>query len=208
MSNLTDRVRTEVIQRLNNPQQSVAHRFDHIERVWANAKKIAATIEDVDHEILELAVLLHDVEQHAGKKAEHVESSVRTAEQILQDFGCPANRIDLVLNVIAQHSTEHVETVKPSTNEARILFDADKLDGIGAVGIARVFGLFGQMNLPPFAAIAWYRGKIAVSLKHVQTEEGSKLFQSNLAYVEEFLARMESQALEASAVSSNEPVQA
>lgn len=208
MSNLTDRVRTEVSQRLNHPEQSVAHRFDHIERVWANAKKIAATIENVDLEILELAVLLHDVEQHAGKKAEHVESSMRTAEQILRQFDCPADRIDLVLNVIAQHSTEHVETVKPSTNEAKILFDADKLDGIGAVGIARVFALFGQMDLPPFAAIAWYRGKIAISLKHVQTEEGSKLFRSNLLYVEDFLALMESQALAANQSSTNKPTQA
>jgi uncharacterized protein len=194
MSELTHRVRSEVILRLNSSEQSVAHRFDHIERVMRNARTIAATIEEVDDEILELAVLLHDVDQPAGRKAEHVELSLRTAETILRQAGCPLDRAHHVLSVVAQHSTEHVRTIQPSTNEARILFDADKLDGIGTVGIARVFSLFGQMKLAPFEAINWYREKIDVALMNLQTDEGRKLCQSRLAYVQEFLSQMESDA--------------
>jgi uncharacterized protein len=194
MSKLTNDVRGEVVRRLNNPEQSVAHRFDHIERVLRNALIIAATIEGVDYEILELAVLLHDVEQPSGKKAEHVELSLQAAKEILHQAGCPADRASRVLSVIAEHSTEHVRTIQPSTNEAKILFDADKLDGLGAIGIARVFALFGQMDQPPFAAIQWYRGKMDIALEFIQTDEGRRLCQSKLSYVQHFLTQMESEA--------------
>ena len=194
MSKLTNSVKSEVIKRVRNSEQSVAHRFDHIERVMRNALKIAATIESVDYEILELAVLLHDVDQPAGRKAEHVALSLRAAEQILRQVGCPGDRANDVLAVIAEHSTEHIRTIKPSTDEARILFDADKLDGLGAVGIARVFSLFGQMGLPSFEAIQWYRRKIEIASEHIQTDEGRRLFLLRLPYVQQFLSEMESEA--------------
>jgi uncharacterized protein len=194
MSKLTSSVKSEVIKRVSNSEQSVAHRFDHVERVMRNALKIAATIERVDYEILELAVLLHDVDQPARRKTEHVALSLRAAESILQQADCPSDRANDVLAVIAEHSTEHVRTIKPSTDEARILFDADKLDGLGAVGIARVFSLFGQMGLPPFEAIQWYRKKIEIASEHIQTDEGRRLFLLRLPYVQQFLSEMESEA--------------
>jgi uncharacterized protein len=194
MSNLTKWVRREVIKRVSNPGQSVAHRFDHLERVMRNARKIAATIEGVDYEILELAVLLHDVDQPAGRKAEHVELSLRAAEEILRQAGCPSDRANNVLTVIAEHSTEHVSTIKPSTNEAKILFDADKLDGLAAVGVARVFSLFGQIGLPPFEAIRWYKRKIEIASEHIQTDEGRRLCLLRLPYVQQFISEMESEA--------------
>ncbi len=195
MSELTNWVKAEVIRRLNRPEQSTAHRFDHIERVMRNAQLIAATMDEVDHEILELAVLLHDIDQPPGRKAEHVELSLRAAEGILRDAGCAEDRARRVLDVMAEHSTEHVDTVQPSTTEARILFDADKLDGVGAVGVARVFSFFGQMDLPPLDAIRWYRAKMQIALENIQTEEGRRLCGSRLEYVHGFLARMEAEAL-------------
>jgi uncharacterized protein len=194
LSTLVERVTESVYQSLNHSEQSVAHRADHIERVMLNARSIASTMKDVDHELLELAVLLHDVNQPVGRKQEHVGLSIRTAEKILLDEGCTEERARQILEVIAQHSTEHIETIKPTSNEARILFDADKLDGLGAIGIARVFAFFGQMGRPPFEAISWYRKKIALSLEHLQTDEGRKLFESRLGYVENFLLQMEAQA--------------
>jgi uncharacterized protein len=157
------------------------------------AKSIASTMEDIDNELLELAVLLHDVNQPVGRKQEHVELSMRTAKQILLDEGCSGERAMQVLRIISQHSTEHIEIVKPTSNEARILFDADKIDGLGAVGVARVFAMFGQMGRSPIEAIPWYRNKLAISLNHLQTEEGRRLFESRQDYVEEFLRQMESQ---------------
>jgi uncharacterized protein len=190
MSALTEFVKSAVMRRLDRSEQSTAHRFDHIERVMRHARRIAATIEGIDLEILELAVLLHDVEQPAGRKAEHVALSLAVAEQILREAGCPEPRAKQVLQVIAEHSSEHVEATPPTTDEARVLFDADKLDGLGAIGVARVFSLFGQMDRPPLEAIGWYRGKIEVALAHIQTEAGRRLCEERLGYVEEFLARL------------------
>jgi uncharacterized protein len=201
MSKLTNRVKDQVIKRLGKPRQSVAHRFDHVERVMRNAVKIAASIQGVDYETLELAVLLHDVDEPVGRKAEHVELSLLAARKILQQAGCPSDRANDVLKVIAEHSTEHVRTSKPSTNEARILFDADKIDGLAAVGIARVFSLFGQMGLPPFEAIRWYRNKIDIALEFIQTDEGRRAFLLRLAYVEDFLAEMEAETEASTGVS-------
>jgi uncharacterized protein len=194
MTILVERVREGARRSLNRSEQSVAHRADHIERVMWNAALIASTMEDVDNELLELAVLLHDVNQPVGHKQEHVRLSIHTAAKLLRQAGCTEERVKQVLQVIAEHSTEHIETVKPASKESRILFDADKLDGLGAAGIARVFALFGQMGQPPLEAIPWYRKKIAISLKHVQTESGRRLFESRRGYVEEFLRQMEEQA--------------
>jgi uncharacterized protein len=92
------------------------------------------------------------------------------------------------------HSTEHVRTVKLSTDEARILFDADKVDGLAAMGIARVFSLFGQMGFPPSDAIRWYRSKIEAALEYIQTDEGRRLVLLRLPYVQQFLSEMELEA--------------
>jgi|SRR6187402_79583 len=192
MSTLAERVREAAFQTVNRPEQSIAHRSDHLERVMFTAKFIASKMNDIDHELLELAVLLHDVNQPVGRKQEHVELSMRSAEKILLDEGCSGDRATQVLRIISEHSTEHIEVVKPTSNEARILFDADKIDGLGATGIARVFAMFGQMGRPPIKAIPWYRKKIDLSLNHLQTEAGRSLFEARREYVEEFLRQMES----------------
>ena len=193
MSDLVRQVRVAVEERINKPTQSIAHRADHLERVMQNAKAIAATLEGVDSELLELAVLLHDVDQPVGRKGEHVALSMKAAKEILEQAGCPEERTALVLRIISEHSSEHVESREPSSVEARVLFDADKLDGLGAVGIARVFSLFGQMNCSIKDAIPWYRKKIDLSLRHVQTEEGRRLCDAELPFVLRFLEQLESE---------------
>ncbi len=200
MSDLLKCVRIAVEDRIGTCGQSVAHRFDHLERVMRNAKIISATMDGVDSELLDLAVLLHDVDQPVGKKSEHVSLSMKAAEKILRTWGCPAERAKLVLRIISEHSSEHVEDVKPTSVESKILFDADKLDGLGAVGISRVFALFGQMNRSTREAIEWYRKKMSIARDHLQTEEGKRLFRARLPYVQQFLEQLESE-LEADSLS-------
>ncbi len=67
------------------------------------------------------------------------------------------------------------------------MFDADKLDGLGASGIARVFALFGQRGLEPEKAIEWYEKKIEIAVKNLQTKEGKRMARKKLKYVKEFL---------------------
>jgi len=174
-------------------QQSVAHRMDHLERVARNAKAILAFYPEADAEILFLAVLLHDVDQPFNDKANHVARSATLAERLLTEIAYPTARIARVLDVIREHSTEHISTVRPSTIEARILFDADKLDGLGAFGILRVFALARQVGRSLPDTIRWYRNKIAIALPNMQTPEGRAMMERRLPLVEAFLSDLESE---------------
>ncbi|MGK9171122.1 HD domain-containing protein [Inquilinus limosus] len=172
-------------------RQSVAHRMDHLERVARNARVILKSYPEADAEILYLAVLLHDVDQPFDDKPNHVARSAALAEQILKEIGYPPARIAHVLDLIREHSTETIDTHRPSTIEARILFDADKLDGIGPLGILRVFALSQQMGRPLAASVRWYREKIAVASRNVQTPEGQIMLEGRLPLVETFLSDLE-----------------
>lgn len=106
-----------------------AHSFDHILRVLALAEHIAA-IEGADLEIVRTATLLHDIARL--EPDHHLVGAVR-ARAILA--GQPAERVEAVCHAIEAHRFR--KGPPPATIEARCLFDADKLDSIGAVGVAR-----------------------------------------------------------------------
>jgi uncharacterized protein len=172
-------------------QQSVAHRMDHLHRVGRNARSILKFYPEADAEILYLAVLLHDVDQPFNDKANHVARSAALAERLLAEIEYPPARVARVLELIREHSTEHVSTVQPSTIEAKILFDADKLDGLGAFGILRVFALSRQVGRSLPDTISWYRKKIAIAMPNLQTLEGRAMMEHRLPLVEAFLSDLE-----------------
>jgi len=176
---------------LNNKlDQSVSHRWDHVERVYKRAIKLVEMIgesRNIDEEILKIAALLHDIDQPYNNKQNHVSKSLKKAEEILYELNYPANKIQKVLRVILEHSSE--DNKQPSTPEAKILFDADKLDGLGAIGIARVFALSGQQGLTPSQAIEWYKQKIKKALPMMQTNIAKKIVERELAYVNSFFEK-------------------
>jgi uncharacterized protein len=191
LTELCQRVQARVVQLLASERQSVAHQLDHLMRVLRHARAIAKSYPDVDEEILTLAVLLHDVDQPFNDKANHVAYSEAAAETILVELSYPTERTRRVIQAIREHSTETIESSQPSSIEARILFDADKLDGIGAFGVLRVFALARQMGRSIPDAIAWYRRKIEVALKNLQTPEGHEAALRRLPLVESFLLELE-----------------
>lgn len=183
----------EVRRLLQSQQQSVAHRLDHVERVYGTAMKLAEPYPGIDLELLQLSVLFHDICQPYDKKDQHVALSRQIAKDTLEALNCSTERIEEVLAVISEHSTEHIDTVKPTRLESRILFDADKLDGLGATGIARVFALFGQRGKAPLDAIGWYIEKIEKARTNMQTPEGMRLFDEHLGFVFNFLQRLQAE---------------
>lgn len=106
-----------------------AHSFDHILRVLALAEQIALA-EGADLEIVRTATLLHDI---ARLEPDHHLLGANHARAILA--GQPAGRVDAVCHAIEAHRFR--KGPPPSTIEACCLFDADKLDSIGAIGVAR-----------------------------------------------------------------------
>lgn len=124
-----------------------SHDWDHTKRVYNLAMHLAKE-EDVDFDILKAAIFLHDIarvkEDQSKNEFDHAEESAKIAKKILTDVGFPNKKIKKVLECIRSHRFRSDNI--PKTKEAQILFDADKLDGIGAIGIARTFLLAGEHN--------------------------------------------------------------
>ncbi len=174
----------------NSPNQSLAHKWDHVERVHNIAVKIAKKYDNVDIETLQLAALLHDIQQPYNNKKEHMTLSAKKASQILAEVGYSDDVIEKVCKIILEHSSENnLRNHKFSCLESRILFDADKIDGGGAVGIARALILFGQRGKSIEECLKWYKKKVEKTLPYIQTEEGRKLVLERVKFVEEFLKR-------------------
>lgn len=134
------------------PDADAVHGFDHIERVYALCQRIGAQ-EGADMEIVLTAALLHDSQgSHPGKgqRNDHHLRSAAFAAQVLAEAGWPEERIQAVQHCIRAHRYRRGEEA-PQTLEAKVLFDADKLDVIGAVGVVRALAYAFQVKQPAFA---------------------------------------------------------
>ncbi|MCW5887357.1 MAG: HD domain-containing protein [Anaerolineales bacterium] len=132
------------------PAYDPVHGFDHILRVLRTAEHLAER-EGADIEIVRAAVLLHDASGQTGgeTRADHQESGAVFAAEVLAAEGWPAERIAAVQHCIRTHRFRGTE--RPQTLEAKIVFDADKLDVIGAYGVARTLAYDVVMEWPFFA---------------------------------------------------------
>lgn len=123
-----------------------AHDAAHLQRVWKNASAIQQA-EGGDAEVLAAAVLLHDcvaVEKDAPQRALASWLAAEKASRILAKQGWPEERILAVTHAIESHS--YSGGIAPESLEAKILQDADRLDSIGFVGVARCFYTAGRMG--------------------------------------------------------------
>jgi len=122
-----------------------SHDFSHVERVYMLAERIA-TAEHADLFIVRVSALLHDIgraeEARNGGGDRHEELSVEMSRPFLEEMRVSPERMDAILHAIAAH--RHRKDNKPRTLEARCLYDADKLDSLGAVGIARSYLWLGE----------------------------------------------------------------
>ena len=129
------------------------HGFDHVLRVYHLAEKIGLALK-ADLEVLRAAALMHDASgAHPGDehgRANHEHQSAGFAREILQSEGWEDERIAAVLHCIRAHRYRGEE--RPQSLEAKILFDADKLDVVGAFGVARTIGYAVQAGQPVFSA--------------------------------------------------------
>lgn len=136
------------IARTHTEADSGSHGWDHAERVWKLCEHIG-TAEGADLEILALAAFLHDIcraeEKAAGGKVCHAQRGAEQAGEILTGQGYRQETVEKVVHCIAAHRFRR-NRVKPKSLEAKILFDADKLDALGAVGVGRAFLFAGEVG--------------------------------------------------------------
>jgi uncharacterized protein len=134
------------------PAQDPVHGFDHVLRVLHMAERIGDEL-GADLEVLRAAALLHDAAGAApgpdSGRATHEQASAEFAAGELRREGWPDDRIEQVAHCIRSHRFRSVEA--PRTLEAKILYDADKLDVVGAFGVARTIGYALQAGEPVFA---------------------------------------------------------
>jgi uncharacterized protein len=141
---MQDKIKRKVKRMLEG--RDPAHDFYHIMRVYKNAKMIGQ-YEGTNMEILLPAVLLHDLVVYPKGSAESSKSSdesAELAENILQSYCYPQDQINQICYCIRAHS--YSKRLIPESLEGRILQDADRLDALGAIGIARMFSVGGSEN--------------------------------------------------------------
>jgi uncharacterized protein len=119
-----------------------AHDFEHVMRVYRNAERICKN-ENGNKKLILSAVLLHDIVKIKNQKDSALKSA-KQSEKILKENYFLDDEIKIISNAIKEHSFSKGKI--PSTTEGKILQDADRLDAIGAIGLARVFSFSGSNN--------------------------------------------------------------
>ena len=125
-----------------NKMKLNSHNWGHILRVLDNCNKLNVN-NQLNKDIIFPAIVLHDLGRKNKKESNHSESTAQ-AEKILAKTGYNKQLISEIIDCIKSHSTESKN--QPKSIEAITLFDADKLDSYGTIGIARFFTLAGEQN--------------------------------------------------------------
>jgi uncharacterized protein len=126
--------------------QDAAHDLAHLDRVWLTCHDIAVTM-DADMEPLMAAAYLHDLVNLPKDDPNRARASTLSAQAAvphMQALGLADTQIALACHAIAAHSFS--AGIEPESDIARILRDADRLDALGAIGIARTFAVSGQLG--------------------------------------------------------------
>lgn len=180
------------------------HDAFHTLRVLSLAERIAQN-ESADMETVQLAALLHDVDDR--KLSPETHENQGRARAFLRSQGMEEAKIDAICHIIAQISFKGSDTVAPDTLEGQCVQDADRLDAIGAIGIARTFAFGGSRNRkmydpaePPVESMdaAAYAKNTGHTINHfyekllllkdmMNTDSAKKIAAARHAYMEEFL---------------------
>lgn len=188
--------------------ESSGHDWHHIHRVWKLSRRIAAQ-EGANREVAELAALVHDIADwkfHAGDDS----VGPREAERLLAREGAHQHVIDAVVDIVATISYKGAGVPSPMRSlEGQCVQDADRLDAIGAIGIARCFAYGGHAGrvmydpaVPPVlhATAEAYKAAKGSSLNHfyeklfllkdrMNTPSGRALAESRHQFMQDFVAQ-------------------
>lgn len=182
-----------------------SHDIDHIRRVLKNAEKICVTEPTVNEYVVTLGVLLHDIDDPKYKEEHNL-----TAKEILETNGAEEKLVEQVLACIESVSFSGGNALEITSVEGAIIRDADRLDAIGAVGIARAFAFGGAKGRKLYMcdevarnqmSEAEYREKETATVTHfyekllllkdlMVTNEGKRLAEQRHQYMVGFLEQL------------------
>lgn len=185
-----------------------SHDVAHFRRVWHSAQQIASG-QSVDLSVVLFASYFHDLvslpKNHPDRARSSVLSAERTRQILARDFPLfPSARHAAVAHAIEAHSFS--ARIAPQTLEAKIVQDADRLEALGAIGLARVFAVSGAMNAAlfdaddPFAehralddkayALDHFQTKLLRLPETMQTAKGREMAQHNADFLVHFMAKL------------------
>ncbi|HEX8956225.1 MAG TPA: HD domain-containing protein [Burkholderiaceae bacterium] len=183
-----------------------AHDATHVQRVWRTAQALLAAHPNADVLVVQAACFLHDIvnlPKDHPQRAQASQLAAGAATRELARIGFPPEKLPAVAHAIAAHSFS--AAIAPETIEAQIVQDADRLDALGAVGLARLFYTAGKMDSSlahagdalaqsrPLDDKAYALDHIAAKLEtlpaSMQTEAGRKLGEERLRLIHAFRAQ-------------------
>jgi len=159
------------------------HGADHTFRVYDNAMLLADKQPECDREVVALSALLHDVDDH---KLFNTENNAN-ARHFLEEHGISKDKTDEICSTINMVSFSKNRGKRPDTIEGKIVQDADRLDAIGAIGIARTFAFGGERGRPLDDSIRHFHDKLLLLKDEMNTDLGRKLADSRHAFLLAFL---------------------
>ena len=159
------------------------HDVEHSKRVYQNALLIAKCEPECDLFVVSLAALLHDVDDH---KLFHTENNAN-ARAFLESVQLDQNQIDRICELMNGISFSKNRGVRPETLEGKIVQDADRLDAIGAIGIARTFAFGGERKRPLSATVQHFYDKLLLLKDEMNTAEGKRIAELRHQLMVDFL---------------------
>ncbi len=185
---ITERA-VEYVRKLFNTDAG-GHDVSHTMRVYENAMLISEKEPGGDNEIIALAALLHDADDpklfNTGGNA--------NARAFLKEQGVPPEKAEKIIGVINSVSFSRNKGKRPETQEGRIVQDADRLDAMGAVGIARTFAYGGAHGRPLESSVRHFHEKLLLLKDALNTEIAKKIADSRHAFLVSFLRELEAEA--------------
>ena len=162
---------------------SGGHDADHTMRVYRNALLIAGREADCDIETVSLASLLHDADDH---KLFHTKDNANARSFLMRQNISP-EKTERIIAAINSVSFSRNRGKQPETLEGKIVQDADRLDAIGAIGIARTFAYGSEHGRSLDSSIRHFHDKLLLLKDGMNTKTGREMAEERHAYIADFL---------------------
>ena len=167
------------------------HDAAHSIRVYHNAIHIAEKEQDCNKEIIALAAILHDTDDYKLFKTQNNQNAV----SFLKKHMVPAETIEQIINIINGVSFSKNKDKIPTSLEGKIVQDADRLDAIGAIGIARTFAYGGKHGRTLNETIQHFYDKLLFLKDMMNTETAKQLAASRHEYLMTFLNELDKESV-------------
>ncbi len=162
---------------------SDGHDLNHSLRVYSNAMLIAETEPDCNIEAVALAALLHDADDHKLFDTEGNENAV----SFLKSNGVDNEETEFIVRIINSVSFSKNRNQTPDSLEGQIVQDADRLDAMGAIGIARTFAYGGKHGRSLESSIDHFHEKLLLLKDGLNTAKAREMASARHEFLEEFI---------------------